>query len=103
MWALPPVPERASISRDVGQPIGPGRLAWGSILAGLGCLPIARESLPRLGVALVAVLIVTAGLVIYVRRRIGGMTGDCLGFLCYAAQITVLLVSTARWPGSSGA
>ena len=98
MAFLPPVAERASISRDVGQAIGPGRLVLGTTLAGLGCLPLALASPGRLALMLLAVALLTLGIVRYVRRRLGGMTGDCLGFLCYAAQVAALLVAAGRWP-----
>ncbi len=98
MWALPPVLERESISRDVGRRIGPGRVALGTALAGLGCLPLAVASPGRLGLAVVAVMALTAWVVVYVRKRLGGITGDCLGFLCYASQVAALLVASGRWP-----
>jgi adenosylcobinamide-GDP ribazoletransferase len=98
IWALPPVAERQSISRDVGQRIDRGRLALGTALAIPGCLGLAMKSPGRLMLALVAVVAITAWLVVYVRRKLGGITGDCLGFLCYAAQVTVLLVAAGRWP-----
>ncbi len=102
MWLVPPVPERASISRDVGGAIGPGRLALGTILAGLGCLPLALTSPGRLGMMVLAVAALTLAVVGYVRRRLGGMTGDCLGFLCYVAQVAALLVAAGHWPGGTG-
>ena len=102
MWALPPIAERASISRDIGQQIGPARLALGTTMAGLGCLPLALTSPGRLGLALVAIVALTTTLVIYVRGRLGGITGDCLGFLCYATQVSTLLVLAARWPRGNG-
>jgi len=101
MWALPPVAERASISRDVGQRIEPGRVALGTALAGLGCLPLGLASPGRLAFALGVVAVLIAGLVVYVRRRLGGITGDCLGFLCYIAQVATLLVAAGRWEEGS--
>ena len=102
MWLLPPVAERASISRDVGQAIGPGRLAVGTLLAGPGCLPLALAHPGLFGGMLLGVLAATLVLVRFVRRRLGGVTGDCLGTLCYAAQVVTLLVAAGRWPGGAG-
>ncbi len=31
------------------------------------------------------------------RRRIGGTTGDALGFSAYAGQLALLLAAAARW------
>jgi adenosylcobinamide-GDP ribazoletransferase len=98
MWALPPLAERESISRDVGQQIGPGRLALGTALAVPGCLGLALVDPVRLALGLAAVMALTVWLVVYVRRRLGGITGDCLGFLCYAAQVMILLLAAGHWP-----
>ena len=102
MGFFPPVPDGISPSRDVGQQIPVGRLALGTLLAGLGCLPLALASPGQLGAMLLVVALLTVAVVRYVRRRLGGMTGDCLGFLCYTAQGAALLVAAARWPGGTG-
>ncbi len=47
---------------------------------------------------LVAVPIVVLAFVAYVRKRIGGMTGDCLGALCCIVQVVVLLAASVRLP-----
>ena len=96
MALLPPLADRASLSRDVGQPLGPGRLALGTGLAALGCLPLALVAPGRLGGMVLAVAVLTILVVRYVRRRLGGMTGDCLGFVCYSAQVACLLVAAAH-------
>jgi cobalamin synthase len=31
----------------------------------------------------------------YVRRKLGGVVGDCLGLACYTAQVLVLLAACA--------
>jgi adenosylcobinamide-GDP ribazoletransferase len=98
MWALPPVADRESLSRDIGRQVGPGRLAFGSVLAVPGCLGLAWQSPIRLGLALLLVVAVVGWLVVYVRRRLGGITGDCLGFVCYSSQVVVLLVAAGQWP-----
>lgn len=103
MWLLPPVPERASISRDVGRAIGPGRVALGTLLAGAACLPLALLSPGRLAAMLAAIAALIGLAIGYVRRRLGGMTGDCLGGLCYAAQVVALLVAAGRRAGGGGA
>ena len=99
MWLLPPVPERASISRDIGQVIGPGRVLLGTLLAAPGCLPLAWAGPGRLGLMVLGIMALTLIIVRYVRRRLRGMTGDCLGALCYAAQVAALLVAAGRWGG----
>jgi adenosylcobinamide-GDP ribazoletransferase len=98
MWALPPAADRESLSRDIARQIGPERLLLGTVLAIPGCAWLAFISPGRLLIACAAIVVLIAWLVRYVGRRLGGMTGDCLGFLCYVSQVAVLLATVARWP-----
>jgi adenosylcobinamide-GDP ribazoletransferase len=101
MWALPPMVDRESLSRDVGQQIGPKRLALGTAMAIPGCTGLALLSPGRLAIAVVAVLVCTTWLVGYVGKKLGGINGDSLGFLCYASQVIVLLAAAASWHWSA--
>ena len=98
MWALPPVADRESLSRDIGRQIGWKRLLLGTMMAVPGCFWLALMSPGRLAIACAGVVGLIALLVRYVGRRLGGMSGDCLGFLCYASQVVVLLITAASWP-----
>jgi adenosylcobinamide-GDP ribazoletransferase len=98
MWMLPPVADRESLSRDIGRQIGSMRLLLGTVMAVPGCTWLAFISPGRLVIACAAVIALIAWLVRYVGRRLGGMNGDCLGFLCYASQVVVLLMTSASWP-----
>jgi adenosylcobinamide-GDP ribazoletransferase len=95
MWALPPVSDRQSLSRDVGRKLGLRRVALGTLLAVPGCAAFAVAEPVRMLAALGATLVVGVWLVRYVGRRLGGINGDSLGFLCYATQIVVLLAACA--------
>jgi adenosylcobinamide-GDP ribazoletransferase len=101
MWALPPVADRESLSRDMGRQLGAKRLAQGTAMAVPGCAWLALLSPGRVAIGVAAVLVLTAWLVHYVGRRLGGMNGDSLGFLCYASQVVVLLAAGASWPWSA--
>jgi adenosylcobinamide-GDP ribazoletransferase len=97
MACLPPIPGRSSLANEVG-----GRLSLKQvILSGLGAAPpavlcawlIPLQSLAAIG-------IVSAALWWFlnrIRRRIGGLTGDCLGCIAYIAQVLVLLAAAARF------
>ena len=98
MWVLPPVADRESLSRDIGRQIGAKRLALGTAMAVPGSLWLALLSPGRVAIAIAAVLLLIAWLVRYVGRRLGGINGDSLGFLCYGSQIIVLLTAAASWP-----
>jgi len=97
MWGLPPLADRAGLSRDVGRQIPFQRIVLGTLLAIPGCLAMGWLAPGRLGLALLGIVALTFWLVRYVKRRIGGMSGDCLGFLCYLAQVLVLLAACAHW------
>ncbi len=95
MAGLPPVAGRSSLANAVG-----GRLSLKQvILSGLGAVP------PAVGFAgfmpfqsLTAIVLVAAAVwwILYgIRRRLGGLTGDCLGCIAYATQVLVLLAAAA--------
>jgi adenosylcobinamide-GDP ribazoletransferase len=88
---LPPVPERESLTRDVGQRVGLRDVAAGTILAVPGVVALAVAMPVRLVIVLPLLVVFTWLFAISVRRRIGGITGDCLGFACYLGQILALL------------
>lgn len=95
MSLIEPVPHRESIAKDVGQ-----QTNWKQILpASLFALPgtvLWAIRMPYHSIITAIILIIT--LIIFIRlikKRIGGITGDCLGTICYAAQVIVLLVSAA--------
>lgn len=95
MWRVPPVPHREGLSKDVGQQLGGRELLAGTLLAvpGVGwCLwldPVRTAA----GLAAVAGWAwLWAG---WVDRRLGGVTGDCLGCGCYIGQCLVLLAVAA--------
>lgn len=95
MAASPPVPNRASLAKDVGERIGWREVAVGSLLA----LPVVAAcgwAAPlRTGLGVLAVAVVTVVWAGYVRRRLGGVTGDCLGCGCYLGQCVFLLAVVA--------
>jgi cobalamin synthase len=65
------------------------------LLALVGSLPLAIVSPARFAASLAAVLTLTAWFVNYLRRRIGGMTGDAAGAVCYLSLVAVLLCCCA--------
>ncbi len=50
-------------------------------------------------ISLVVIAVLLAIVLRKINKLIGGITGDCLGMICYMAQIIVLLVSAADWRG----
>lgn len=97
MVCVPPVSSRESLARDVGRQLKLRDL----LIAAVWMLPLVLPFIMQLplqaaisGAALVAVVIWFTRLV---RRRLGGITGDCLGCIGYASMVVMLLATAARW------
>ncbi|HEX4148176.1 MAG TPA: adenosylcobinamide-GDP ribazoletransferase [Pirellulales bacterium] len=90
MAALLPVAGRQSLAEQVGRAIGGREVLLGSLLAMPGLFWMGWFAPLRLVSALAVLMVLVPAVVSYVRRRIGGLTGDCLGALCYLAQLGVL-------------
>ena len=90
MATVPPVGDRAGLSRDVGERVGMGGLLVATVWAGLTCAWVGVCEPVELAIGVVAIVATAALWGWYVFRKIGGVTGDCLGFACYAAQLVVL-------------
>lgn len=91
MALVPPVADRASLSRDVGQRAGWTTVAAGTALAS----PVILLGLALDAIALLLALLAIAVFLLWLRRmlarRIGGVTGDCLGFAAYAGIVLTTL------------
>jgi adenosylcobinamide-GDP ribazoletransferase len=91
MAAIPPAPSGTGLAKDIGSGVGAAPLLTGCVTAlpALGLIGwLAWSSL--LAASLAAVLFVI-WLRAFLLRRIGGSTGDCLGFAAYAGQLLLLL------------
>lgn len=99
-WAVgllalcPPAPIGPGLGKDIG-----GLPRDGMALATLTALPGLAAAALLLPVALLVAL-ATAALMLpwlarFLRRRIGGSTGDCLGFAAYLGQLALLLAAAA--------
>lgn len=91
MAVIPPAATGTGLAKDIGSAIGGRDLAFATFLAvpGLAVLAVARP------LALLAAIVGAAVFLVWFRRlllrRIGGSTGDCLGFAAYAGQLILLL------------
>ena len=98
MVCVPPVLRRESLSRDMV-----GQLTRRDLLvATLWMLPAVvglAVQLPFQATLAVAGLVPTVyWFMRLIQRRLGGLTGDCLGCIGFLAQVLVLLAAAARWP-----
>jgi adenosylcobinamide-GDP ribazoletransferase len=94
--AVPPVQDHDGLSRAVGERMRPWQLVAGTVLAAPTVAWYAWLEPIRLGWGVAAVLVGAGGWAWYVRQRLGGTTGDCLGFACYMGQFLVLLTVGIR-------
>jgi adenosylcobinamide-GDP ribazoletransferase len=96
MACLAPVAGRESLTNDVGGRVSARQV----IISGLGAGPAAILFVWLTPIqALVAFALLAAAvswLLRSIRRRLGGLTGDCLGCIGYVAQVLVLLAAAAR-------
>jgi adenosylcobinamide-GDP ribazoletransferase len=96
MAAVPPIPEREGLGRDVGSRVGGRQLMLGSLFLSPALAWASVIEPVRLACGAGAAFLFALGWGEYVRRRLGGVTGDCLGLACYAGQLAVLLALVAR-------
>lgn len=95
MGLIRPVPSGTGLAKDIGGGVNAATMLAGSITAlpGLAGLAWLQWS------SVLASLVLAALFVIWLRgllvRRIGGSTGDCLGFAAYAGQLILLLAVVA--------
>lgn len=97
MACLPPVPERPSLAQQAGRQSFRVHVLLGALMAVAGSVPLAMYAPGRFALSIAVILAGTAWFVGYLRRRIGGITGDAAGAVCYVSQIVVLLCASLRW------
>jgi adenosylcobinamide-GDP ribazoletransferase len=96
MAVSPPAPHRESLSRDIGSQATVFQVLLGGALVLPGTVV---GAILQPASFVIALLILVPGIcyfVWYVKRRIGGMTGDCLGCICYVSQLIVLLAAAVK-------
>jgi len=101
LWAvllatlLPPPPGGGGMAARMGSGMPLSRMAGAVLLAIPGVLPLALvRPAPLLGSAALGVIFLW-WITRFLRCRIGGSTGDCLGFAAYMGQLSLLLCATA--------
>jgi adenosylcobinamide-GDP ribazoletransferase len=96
MVLVPPIAQRESLAQDVA-----GEVSWRCFaLSGLGAAaPLMLFAYLMPINALLGCALITAGMVILIsmiRRKLGGITGDCFGCIGYVSQVLLLLAAAAR-------
>lgn len=91
MATIPPAAAGSGLAKDIGGSIGGRAFVAGVVLAVPGLAAMALLRPLALVAASVAAIAFIVGLRALLLRRIGGSTGDCLGFAAYVGQLIVLL------------
>lgn len=95
MFATPPAPAADGLGKDVSTAVRSRDLAMAMVTALPGLFPFGVQS----PLALLSAVAAAAIFIVWFRslliRKIGGSTGDCLGFAAYAGQLIVLLAAAA--------
>lgn len=92
LMALVP-PATDGLAKDIAGDVGWRRVMLAGVLAGPGLIGLAWLSPWAIPVAAVATLAFAVWFRRLLLRRIGGATGDCLGFGAYAGQLLMLLAA----------
>ena len=94
VW-VPSVSQRDSLSRDIGARMSYTDLSIATLASLPILIPLAILFPLRTAIALILLLLAALWFKRLVMRKIGGITGDCLGFIGYCGQLIVLLVAAA--------
>ncbi len=93
MALIPPVQQGTGIAKDIGHQVDGAGLFWASLLLVPAIAPLCIWT-PHIAASAFAVQILTF---IWFRalllRRLGGVSGDCLGFYVYLGQLVWLVVA----------
>lgn len=96
MALVAPAPDGGGLAKDIGSGVGGGTVALALSAAIPGLAGFAVTEPMRLAAAVAAAAIFAIWLRRLLMRKLGGSTGDCLGFAAYAGQLILLLAAAAR-------
>jgi adenosylcobinamide-GDP ribazoletransferase len=94
MALVAPAPGAPGLAKDIAAGVGAGTLAGALIAAAPGLAPLAALHPAALLGAVAAALIFVLWFRRLLIRRLGGSTGDCLGFAAYVGQLILLMAAT---------
>ncbi len=96
MATIPVAPARDGLAKDIGAHVGAQTVAVALLTTLPGLAMLAWTGAARLLIASAVALAFLWWLRAMLIRRIGGSTGDCLGFAGYIGQLLLLLAASAR-------
>lgn len=96
MAVVAPAPGVSGLAKDIGSGVGGGTLCLALATAAPGIFPFAWAEPGRFAAALLAAAVFALWLRRLLLRRLGGSTGDCLGFAAYVGQLILLGAASAQ-------
>jgi adenosylcobinamide-GDP ribazoletransferase len=97
MTLIPPLEQGSGVAKDIGSRVKGSQLRNATSMALPFLLPLACVKpwslLVGIGVSLLFILKFRR----MILHRLGGVTGDCLGFAVYATQVIIILAVGASW------
>lgn len=96
MATIPVAPAREGLAKDIGAHVGARTVMIALLTALPGIAAFVWTRVSRLAIASAVALAFLWWLRGMLIRRIGGSTGDCLGFAGYMGQLVLLLAASAR-------
>ncbi len=95
MLLIAPAPAGTGLAKDIAGEVTLRRAGFAILTAAPALLPFALGEPLRMAAAVLGATAFVFWFRAVLRRRIGGSTGDCLGFAAYAGQLLMLLAATA--------
>lgn len=95
MAVVAPAPAGGGLAKDIGSGVTTRQFVCAGLVALPGLLAFAVIAPARLAVAVILAAVFILWFRALLIRRIGGSTGDCLGFSAYAGQLLLLLAASA--------
>lgn len=90
-----PAGASSSLAKDIGSMLPVSALVVAAVTTALALVPFALRAPLAVSAAIVVAVVFLVWLRALLLRKIGGGTGDCLGFAVYVGQLIVLLAATA--------
>ena len=98
MALIPPFGHATGLAKDIGQKIGLKPAALATVMLMPFLILLATQALTALIAGIAVSLIFLLWFKRLVMTKLGGVTGDCLGFMVYVGQLIILASATASWP-----
>jgi adenosylcobinamide-GDP ribazoletransferase len=95
MWGLSYARPEGGMAGPLAGRVSAGRLVAGTLLALLIAVPLLRWAALPAGLSALAAVLLSG---FFFRRRLGGITGDCLGAVNQFVELAVLLALSAHGP-----